>query len=107
MHAPSQGLKPSLQAMPQPAAPQVASPFVVAGQAVSQLLQCAGSASVSTQEPLQFVVPDGQSLTHLLLAHASSVAQILSQPPQLLWSLVVLTHAPGLASEAPHSAKPW
>ena len=65
--APSQGLKPASQAMPQPAVPQVALPLATPGQAVPQPWQWAGSEAVSTQEPPQLVLPLGQSLRHLPL----------------------------------------
>lgn len=96
--APSQGLKPSSHWMPQPLAPQVGAPFATDGQAVSQLVQWAGSVAVSTQEPPQFVVPLGQSLTHLPAAQAWSAAHGLSQPPQFAGLTLVSTQA------VPHSA---
>ena len=51
--------------MPQLPPLHVALPFATPGQALPQLLQCAGSWLVSMQEPPQFSVPFGQSLTHL------------------------------------------
>lgn len=68
--APLHGLKPSSHWMPQPLAPHMGEPLATEGQAVSQLVQWAGSAAISTQEPPQFVVPLGQSLTHLPAAQA-------------------------------------
>jgi hypothetical protein len=95
-----QALKPSLHAMPQPLLPQVALPLATPGQAVLQSLQCAGSLLVSTQEPSQFVVPLGHSVTHLPPAQAWSVAHGLSHPPQLAALTLVSTQA------EPHRAKP-
>lgn len=97
-HASPQGLKPSSQAMPQPLAPQVALPLGTPAQAVSQLLQCEGSLAVSTHAPPQFVVPLGQSVTHLPSEHAWPVAHGLPQPPQLAGLLLMSTQA------EPHSA---
>lgn len=94
------GLKPSSHAMPQPLLPQVARPLATPAQAVWQFWQCAGSLPVSTQEPPQFVVPLGHSVTHLPPAQACSVAQGLSQPPQLAGLTLVSTQA------EPHSANP-
>src|SRR5260221_13697162 len=98
--APLQGLKPLSQAMSQPPALQVAEPFAGDGQALAQVVQCAGSWLVSTQEPEQFVVPLGQLSTHLPSEQAWSVAHGMSQPPQLAGLVLVSTQA------APHSAKP-
>ncbi len=100
MQAPLHGPKPSAQAMPQPLASQVAEPFATDGQALSQLVQCAGSIVVSTQAPPQFVVPPGQPLTHLPTEQASVAPHGLSQPPQLAGLVLVSTQA------EPHSAKP-
>jgi hypothetical protein len=99
--APLQGLKPSSHAMPQPLAPHVARPFATAAQAVSHVLQCPASVARSTHEPPQFVLPLGQSTTHLPLEHACPMAQGLSQPPQCVGLSLVSTQA------EPHSAKPW
>jgi hypothetical protein len=100
MQAPLHAPKPSAQAMSQPPAAQVAEPFATDGQALSQLVQCAGSIVVSTQDPPQFVVPPGQPLTHLPLEQASVAPHGLSQPPQSEGLVLVSTQA------VPHNAKP-
>lgn len=99
--APPHGLKPVSHAIPQPPAAHVALPLAMPGQAISHVLQWAGSLSVSTHEPPQFVVPFGQSVTHLPEAQTCSVAHGLSQPPQLAGLVLVSIQA------EPHSAKPW
>src|SRR3954462_8748178 len=91
--APPHGLKPAAQAMPQLPAVQVALPLATPGQALSQVWQWAASLAVSTQEPPQFVVPLGQSVTHLPPAHAWLPEHGLSQPPQLPWLVLVSMHA--------------
>jgi hypothetical protein len=68
-HCPPQALYPSLHLMSQPEAPQTGVPFATVGHAVAQSIQCAGSVEVSAQVPPQFVVPLGQLLAHLPLAH--------------------------------------
>jgi hypothetical protein len=46
---------------------------------------------VSTQDPLQLVVPVGQVLRHALFAHTAPPRHVLPHPPQFAASLAVST----------------
>jgi hypothetical protein len=71
-----------------------------AGQAWSQVPQCAGSVARSAHAPPQFCVPVGQSSTHDPVEHTSVAPHGWSQVPQWATSFCRLTHA------VPHAVRP-
>ena len=75
----------------------------VAGHATPQLPQLASSVRVSTQAPLQLLVPDGQLVAQAPFAHTWPALQTLPHAPQFFGSVLTLLHTPGVHSVVPVS----
>jgi hypothetical protein len=72
----------------------VAREFGGVGQRTAHPPQCSASVEVSMHERLQLVRPAGHPARQAFPLHTSVTAQALSQPPQLLGSLLSSMHVP-------------
>ena len=82
-HAAPHLLKPAVQLKPQVPELQLGAPFAGASHTLPQTPQFDVSVCAVTQEPSQFVVPDGQDVVQAPPAHTWFAPHALPQPPQL------------------------